>query len=126
VSRRKPLTREERQKRAAKKAARTENSPLREAAREARKFTRPARAFLTDPLAQAAAVYRFAVAAALLDEPELVVCERCGLIQENHRGFANDEGVAIVSPCPGWESIGCGSLFAVTPESFEQVRHVTI
>ena len=120
MSRRKPLTREQREKRQAKKVARAQNAALRGAAREARKFTRGARAFLQDPLAQAQAVYNFAIQAALLEPPELVVCERCGLIQENLRGYIRPvDGAPTIYSCKGFEGIGCGSLYAVTPESFE-------
>jgi len=87
---------------------------------------RGGQAFIENPLVQAEAVYRFACAAAQLEPPELIVCERCGLIQENAYGGSTD-GIPTPSTCQGFEGIGCGSLYAVTPESFERhVQHVTI
>lgn len=96
-----------------------ESAPVREAKRAAKRILSSQRTFLRDPFTHARDVYDFVCAAATLPPPERLVCERCGLVQENHRGKVLDDGRVIVSPCKGFEGIGCGSLHAVTLESYD-------
>ena len=127
MPRRKALTREQRERRAGKKAARAESAPLRQIKRAMARVAAPTR--LQTPLDRARDLYDFACQAAHMDDlVELLVCERCGLVQSNHdRGGFDERGLVTVGTCKGFEEIGCGSLHAVTVESFERhVQHVTI
>jgi hypothetical protein len=114
--RNKALSREQRSKRAAKKAARQAAAEERLSRRDARRIA--AGKILSDPLAMGEAAYRFAVLQAREEPGELVVCERCGLLQLNDRSrsYTEDNGVVRITSCQGFEGIGCGSTYAITVE----------
>lgn len=104
MARRKPLTREQRDRRAAKRERRANRPPGRR-----RRHTGADRG-LHDALAQ----YVAAVVLGLEAEAG-VICEKCGLDQP-HR--VSDE--LAPTQCQGFDGIGCGHEYAVTHEAFAE------